>query len=79
MKKMLLLILLTGCAVPISEVREGIRQDGRKANTLGVEPSANPYLGINSIQARLWLDGWMDGEELNGTKLPMVVIGDRAL
>jgi hypothetical protein len=62
MKKILLLILLTGCAVPINEVNDGIREDGRKANTLGIEPSANPYLGMNTIRANLWLEGWMDSE-----------------
>ena len=65
---LLIILTLTGCAVPIGEVHEGIREDGRKANTLGVEPSANPYIGRDSILANLWLEGWMDSEELNGTK-----------
>lgn len=71
MKSILLIFILTltGCAVPISEIREAIRQDGMRANSLGVEPSANPYQGRNYGYSVLWLEGWMDSESKKNPEL----------
>lgn len=65
------LLSFVGCKAPQIEGRDGVVRyeysneifnHGRKANVMGLEPNANPYIGRQSV-GRIWLDGWMFQEE----------------